>query len=102
MALNDLDIVKLSALTFREREKLDMGIGTICSTFLLSIIVIIAQLGVLYYLGSDMTDILFCGDVVRFIASGEGTSEMFFKKNGADTHRKYKDLWETNFTTQAN
>lgn len=79
-----------------------MGIGTICSTFLLSIIVIVAQLGVLGYLGSDMTDILFCGDVVRFIAHGEGTMEMFFKKNGADTHKKYKNLWETNFTNQAN
>ena len=58
-------------------------------------------MGVLSYLAKDMTDIVFCGDVIRHIASGEGTMETFFTDGGTSTHRSYRELWNGKFKEQA-
>jgi hypothetical protein len=60
------------------------------------------QVYVVYYLSSDLTDILFCGDIVRHITFEPGKLKQFFKKEGRDTHSKYKDLWDGQFTDEAN
>ena len=57
---------------------------------------------ILQSLAIDVTDVTFCGDVVRYITNQKGTLTQFFKNNGNDTLRAYKELWDYDYTDAAN
>lgn len=56
---------------------------------------------ILGWLAIDVTDVTFCGDVVRYITTQKGTLTKFFKADGNDTHKIYKELWDYKFSAEA-
>ena len=101
IALQDLDIVKLSLISWTERLQLGSSKKFICSTFTCSLFVVLVQAIILGWLALDVTDITFCGDIVRHLKFGSGSLENFFEDDGLDTHKKYQDMWVNNFSQQA-
>ena len=69
--------------------------------FFLSLVVVFVQTAILLYLALHITDIAFCGDIVRFINGGSKNIEDFFKKKGSDVHGVYQDMWEEDYAKQA-
>lgn len=57
---------------------------------------------ILGWLSIDVTDVTFCGDVVRYITNQKGTLTKFFKNDGNDTLKVYKELWDYDYTDAAN
>ena len=57
---------------------------------------------ILTSLTTDVTNVTFCGDVVRYITNQKGTLTKFFKNDGNDTLRAYKELWDYDYTDAAN
>lgn len=84
VTLGDLDIVKISTLSWVEKDEMNFSKKFICSTFCLSLVVIIVQVSIMVSLISDVTDIMFCGDVVKHINMDD--PEHFFLLEGKDTH----------------
>lgn len=76
--LADLDIVKLSVISWIYRNDLTSKKTFTWATLFLSLLVIVIQAGVLIWLSLDVTDILFCGDVVRHVNRGADPIELFF------------------------
>ena len=70
-------------------------------TWLLSLMVVCIQTVVIAYLVSSFSSIIFCGDIVRHINTDNSKFTQFFQDEGNDTHSKFKDLWDKNFTEQA-
>lgn len=98
VSLGDLDIVKISTIAWCQRNTMGFSKKFICSTFFLSLVVIVVQVSILVYLIMDVSDIMFCGDIVRHI--DKDNPEHFFKDQGLDSHKLYKDMWYGNFTDQ--
>ena len=89
VAFGDLDIVKLSAIAWIQRNEIGVSKKFLATTWCLAVAVVFVQTVILFWLWQDVTDIMFCGDVVRHINKGDGSLLQFFNDNGTDTHKVY-------------
>ena len=101
VAITDVDIVKMASLAWSERKKLNFSRGFILTVIFLSLITLTTQMMILGWLSIDVTDVTFCGDVVRYITNQKGTLTKFFKNDGNDTLMVYKELWDYDYTDAA-
>ena len=97
ISLGDLDIVKLSLISWAKRKELGLSKWTLAVTATLSLLVVVIQASILVWLAMDISDIMFCSDVTRHVGPVENFTS-FFNNEGHDTHYMYKDLWDNNYT----
>ena len=101
VAMSDMDIVKISIVAWNYRNEMDFSKKFIGCSFALSLIVVVIQAVILVGMDLEVTDRLFCGDIVRHIETEAGNPTNFFANDGNDTHAYFKNLWTDTYLKQA-
>ena len=99
--MSEMDIVKIAIVAWTHRTEMGFSKKFIGCSFVLSLTVVVIQVAILVGMHLEISDRMFCGDIVRHIETQAGKPTNFFANDGNDTHAYFKNLWTDTYLKQA-